>query len=109
VSHKQKALEHLRQAERLQERLERIEEAAVRATRGSDPYLADKLDDDPQDMSAKNQLAYQVGLRLEKYQHVMANMVSSRNRHIQWAQTYAVMEMMDPEPTVVLPKVDWNP
>ena len=95
MSHKQKALDHLRQAEQLQERLERIESRAVAAEMGSDAHLASILADDPQDMWAKNQLAYQVGIRLQKYQHVMANMTSSRNRHIQWAQTYGVMALLE--------------
>jgi hypothetical protein len=95
VSHKQKALEHLRQAERLQERMERVEEDATRAVKGADGYLANKLDADPHDLAAKNELSYRVGLKLQKYGNVMANMTSSRNRHIQWAHTYAAMALLE--------------
>jgi hypothetical protein len=97
VSHKQKALEHLRQAEALQERLGRIESMAIATAMGSDPLLAGRLADDPQDLAAKNELSYRVGLKLEKYRNVMADMAGTRDRHLQWAQTYGIMAMLEPD------------
>lgn len=108
MSHKQNAQAHLREAERLQERLDYIEERAMERVRGTNLHLVKALDADPSDLAAKNELAYQVGLRMEKYTHVTKNMAGSRERHLQWAQTYGIMALLEQVSEVAEPQ-NWLP
>jgi trans-2-enoyl-CoA reductase len=93
MTYREQMLEHLHQAESLEERLGWIDQVARDHARANNPQLARDLEEDPQSLDAKNELAYLVRQRMEKYSTIVGSMASARDRHMRWAQLYALVLM----------------